>query len=183
MADEKQAQSKAGPKLRKTWRVVATQQGQYNQVLIEPGTVFDLLLYADGTYPLAVRFEAKKDEAGKVIEDEWDQIPLTMKDGTFLHRDFAEDMGAKLVRRGPKAGETVHLGWMRLVPVQTPIGLYLPATDFWSGRPIPGPAVNQLTGEQFMPWFSGGDRGPMDRKRNHAPILDVLPRPVEDSLA
>lgn len=170
-------------KLRKRWRVVATQQGQYNQVLIEPGTVFDLLLYQDGTYPAATRYEPKKDEKGVAIPDEWDEIPILMKDGTLLHRDFSEDQGPKLMKRGPKMGETIQLGWMRLVHERVPVGLYPPATDFWSGRPIPPPYVNQQTGELVLPWVSGADRGPQDRKRNHAPILDVLPKPVPDDMS
>lgn len=171
-------------KLRKRWRVVATAQGFYNQVLIEPGTVFDLLLYADGTYPLSVRYEPKKDDKGAIIPEEWDEIPLALKDGTLLHRDFAEDRGPRMMRRGPKQGETIHLGWMRLVPDRVPIGLYLPGTDFWSqASALPAPLVDGLTGQRIMPWVSGGDRGPQDRKRNHAPILDVLPPPVPDDIA
>ena len=44
------------------WRVVATQQGFHNQTLREPGEVFDLLLYPDGSYPPLQRELPKKDE-------------------------------------------------------------------------------------------------------------------------
>lgn len=62
------------------WRIVATQQGLYNQVLREPGEVFDLLLYSDGTYPVAYKYTPKQTAEGKVIPDEWDEQILLGKE-------------------------------------------------------------------------------------------------------
>lgn len=159
---------------RSAWRVLATQEGFYNQVLVEPGSVFDLLRYPDGSYPVAVRYEPKKDAKGNVIPEEWDEIPIKLKDGTPVHRDFAEDQGEKLMKSGPKKGETLRFGWMRLVPAQTPLGIYPPSTDFWSGRALPPARLNGETGQPYMAFPPANERAPEDRRRNHARILDVL---------
>lgn len=160
------------------WRVVATQQGFYNQQLFEVGEVFDLLSYADGTYPHAVKYLPKKDAEGKVIADEFDEEPILGKDKKPVHRDFAEDQGDKLMRSGPKRGEVMRFGWMKRVPDSVPIGQYpvkdnLCTVDFWArGIQLP-PAVQAKP----LP----GERGPENPKRNHARVLDVLPPPVTEA--
>lgn len=157
------------------WRVVATQQGHYNQVIREAGEVFDLLLHGDDSYPVAVRYIQKKDATGKLIE-EWDEEPLLGKDKKPLHRDFAEDQGFKTITRGPVKGDTIRFGWMKRVPDRTPIGRYpvgfageLP--DFW--------ATNVQLPQAFEVIPSPRERGPEDHRRNHARILDVLPKEAE----
>jgi len=154
------------------WRVVATQQGQYNQVLREIGEVFDLLCYADGTFPIAVKYTQKKDASGKLL-DEWDEEQVLGKDKKPVHRDFAEDQGYKLITRGPVKGDSIRFGWMKRVPDRTPVGQYptvnngdLP--DFWS------PNVQLPQAYPVIP--PPGDRGQELSKRNHARILDVLPK-------
>lgn len=151
------------------WKVVATQMGQYNQVLREEGEVFELLAYADGTYPPAVKYIPKKVN-GKIVEDEWDEEAILGPDQKPIHADFAEDQGAKLIKKGPKKGEVMRFGWMKRVPDKTPVGQYPEGTDFWANTQLP-PA--------FMVVPPPGRRGPEDHRRNHAPILDHLPKEVE----
>lgn len=158
------------------WRVVATQQGQYNQVIREPGEVFDLLLHADGTYPSAVKYVPRKDPAGKVLPDEWDEEVVLGKDKKPLHSDFAEDQGFKTITRGPVKGDTIRFGWMKRVPDRTPIGRYpvgfageMP--DFW--------ATNVQLPQAFEVIPPARERGQEDHRRNHARILDVLPKGAE----
>lgn len=158
------------------WRVVATVQGQYNQVLREPGEVFDLLLHADGTYPSAVKYLPKKDADGKLLEDEWLEEPVLGKDKKPIHRDFAEDQGFKKITRGPVRGDTIRFGWMKRVPDRTPVGQYPVAfngdmPDFW--------ATNVQLPQAFQTIPPPGERGQESHKRNHARILDVLPKEVE----
>lgn len=158
------------------WRVVATQQGLYNQVLREKGEVFDLLLYADGTYPVAYKYTQKKTAEGKDVPDEWNEEILLGKDKKPVHADFAEDQGMKTITRGPVRGDTIRFGWMKRVPERVPIGQY-PVTfdgqmpDFWAANIQLPPA------QQVVP--TGRERGPEDYRRNHARILDVLPKEVE----
>lgn len=151
------------------WKVVATQMGQYNQVLREEGEVFALLLHADGTYPPAVKYIPKKVN-GKVIEDEWDEEIILGPDQKPVHIDFAEDQGAKLIKKGPKKGEVLRFGWMKRVPDRTPVGRYVVGTDFWNNTQLPPAWV-------VVP--PAGERGPEDHRRNHARILDVLPKEAE----
>lgn len=160
------------------WRVVATQQGQYNQVIRNPGEVFDLLCHADGSYPAAVKYNPRKDAKQNVIPDEWDEEVIKGKDNKPVHRDFAEDQGNKLLKSGPKKGEVMRFGWMRRVPDHIHIGQYqtgkngeLP--DFWAtGLQLPAPT-------QTVPDMR--ERGPEDSRRNHARILDVLPPEVTEA--
>jgi len=156
------------------WRVVATQQGHYNQCIMDVGMVFDLLLHDDGTYPPALKHTQKKDEKGNLIPDEWDSEPILGKDKKPLHRDFSEDMGNKAIKSGPKKGEVIRLGWMKRVPDNTPLGLY-PVdesgtihADFWNPRA----QLPQAWDVGYHPWRPG----PLDKKRNHAEILSVLPK-------
>lgn len=157
------------------WKVVATQQGQHNQLLRNIGEVFDLMTYPDGTYPAQILYTPKKDKAGVVIEDQYDEKLITCKsiDGKrteTAHRDFAEDVGPQLQRKGPKKGEVMRFGWMRRVPDDVPVGQYplqgkesnqLP--DFWGRVQLPQPY-------QVVP--PPDERGPQDHRRNHAKIKD-----------
>lgn len=161
------------------WRVVATQQGQYNQCIMDIGMVFDLLLHDDGTYPVALKHTQKKDQKGNLIPDEWDSTPILGKDQKPVHRDFSEDLGNKAIKSGPKKGEVIRLGWMKRVPDHTPLGLY-PVDEngtikaqFWS----PNMQLPQPYDVGYAPWSPG----PLDRKRNHAAILSVLPKEIEEA--
>ena len=144
-------------------KVVATQPGFQNQTLREVGEVFDLLAHEDGTYPVAIRYLPKKDASGVAIPDEFIEEIVKGKDGKPLHRDFAEDTGDQLIKRGPKRGEVMRFGWMKRVPDKTPVGLYKPGTDFWSNQQLPPPVLRE-----------GG--APPDPRRIHAPVLTVLPK-------
>lgn len=158
-----------------TWRVVATREGFYNQVLRGAGEVFDLLCYQDGTYPPALKYTAKLDAAGKPIPDEWnEEIVLGRDKKTPVHRDFAEDQGEKLIRKGPIKGDVMRFGWMKRVPDRIPIGLYPEGSDFWGASP-PHPVMNQMTGLPYQPVPPVNERAPEDRRRNHARILEHLP--------
>lgn len=166
------------------WRVVATQMGQYNQVLIEPWSVFDLLCYADGSYPVAVRYVPRRKD-GLIVPGEFDEVQLKMKvTGELVHRDYAEDQGDRLVKDGPKKGEVMRVGWMRRVPERVRLGIYPVGTDFWTkGMDLPmprmmiDPVTGMPTGIAFQAIPQRGQRGYEEPKRNHAPILDYLPDP------
>lgn len=151
------------------WRVLATQTGQYNQVLRQEGEVFDLLLHEDGSYPKAVRLVQKKGADGRPIPDEYDEEVIFLKDGkTPVHAHFAEDQGSKLIKHGPRKGDVMRFGWMKRVPDRVPVGLYPVGTDFWrQGVQLPQP----------YPIVPGAkERGQEDHRRNHARMLDVLPK-------
>lgn len=175
------------------WRVVATQMGQYNNCIIEEGSVFDLLCFADGSYPQAWEWEPQRNEAGQPViidnQRQWQEKLLFMKDGkTPRHRDFAEDLGNRMIRSGPKAGEVMRFGWMKLVPAKTPLGIYPPGTDFWSGAGLPQRRMfvgeNGLpSSDPVLPIPPPEQRGEQNRKRNHAAILDVLPPEQKDEAA
>jgi hypothetical protein len=105
--------------------------GQYNQIMREPGEVFDLLTFPDGTYPHKTREVEKKGPDGKGT-GVFELKVIKMKDGKPAHRDFAADQGVRLVKSGPMKGEVVQLGWMRRVDEKIPVGMYPPGTDFWS---------------------------------------------------
>lgn len=158
------------------WRVLATQQGLYNQVLRNPGEVFDLLLHEDGTYPVTYKYTPKKDAAGKDIPDEWDEQVVLGKDKKPIHRDFAEDQGMKTITRGPVRGDTIRFGWMKRVPDRVPIGQYPVAfngdmPDFWATH------IQLPQAVQVIP--PPRERGQEDYRRNHAHILETLPKEVE----
>jgi hypothetical protein len=128
-------------------RVVATQVGQYNQVVREVGEVFDLLKFPDGTYPQKTRAVPKKDKDGKDT-GETTLVVVKLKDGKPAHRDFAPDQGVRVIRNGPGKGETVQSGWMRAVPAHVQPGLYPPGTDFWTpNTQLPQP-IPQFIGQQ-----------------------------------
>lgn len=164
------------------WKVVATQPCQYNQVLrisdqqfVE---VFELLHYADGTFPKQFKDVPKRDAQKRIIPDEFEPKPVMCRtlDGKGqeqAHRDFSEDLGNRLIKTGPKKGENIQIGCMKRVPDSTPIGVYPRGTDFSRGdaRPI----LDQNTGQPYMPVPPAGQRGHEDHRRNHAHILEVLP--------
>jgi hypothetical protein len=127
-------------------RVVATQVGQYNQFIREPGEVFDLLNYTDGTYPTKTKEVPKKDKEGKVIPGAFETIVVKdKKTGKPIHRDFALDQGNRIIKSGPLKGEVVQLGWMKAVPDSIPIGLYPVGTDFWTPNvQLPQPFVRPI---------------------------------------
>lgn len=121
------------------WLVVATAMGQYDQILREPGEVFELLPNEDGTVPPMLRAVPRKTADGRPVLDEVgdpvvDETPVVGADGLPLHRDFAEDTGDQLIKRGALKGEVMRFGWMRRVADETPCGLYPPGTDFWPGE-------------------------------------------------
>lgn len=186
MAEQKAETPKL--KFKGPWRVVATQQGQYNQFLMDIGMVFDLLTYRDGTYPVAMRLVIKKDDHGQpmrgytdkdvFLPEAWDEEPIIGKDGIVVHRDFALDMGNRAMKTGPKKGETIRVGWMKRVPESVAIGMYPVDADgiiqakFWDKRAMLPPAFDV----GYAPWRPNK----MDAKRNHAPMLEHYPDPVPD---
>ena len=117
------------------WRVVASGWGQYDQILREPGEVFELLPNEDGTYPLREDWVPKRDAAGREIADEGEWVLFKDGNGEPTHRDFAEDTGDQLIKRGPLKGEVMRFGWMKRVPDSTPCGLYPVGTNFWPDQP------------------------------------------------
>jgi hypothetical protein len=126
------------------WKVLATTWGHHDQILREPGEVFQLLdVEEDGAYPPQMRWVPRKGADGKPALDEFneqvfDEELVLGADGQPLHREFAEDIGDVPLTRGPMKGEAVHLGWQLRVPDTTPIGLYgQPWPDFWAGESDP----------------------------------------------
>ncbi len=95
-------------------RVRATQAGQYCNVYIEPGHVFDLVKNADGTDPLREDWIPKLDEKGKDT-GEGEYVVFKDAKGRTVHRDYAPDSGDFLIKQGPKRGEVARLGWMEQV--------------------------------------------------------------------
>lgn len=161
------------------WRVVATQQGQYNNCIMDIGMVFDLLLHEDGSYPPALNHKPRKDDKGVVVPDEWISTAIIGKDNKPVHRDFAEDMGNRVIKQGPRKGEVMRTGWMKRVPDSTPLGLY-PVDgdgniqcDFWAKNV----QLPQAFDVGYHPW----QPSTMDRKRNHAPIRQHLVREEEEA--
>lgn len=139
------------------WKVVATQQGQFNQVMREVGEVFDLMTYPDGTYPVQIQYTPKKSKDGKVLEDEFDErtVMCDTLDGKGhepAHRDFAPDTGVTKIKKGPKRGEVMRFGWMRRVPDAVQVGLYPvnengTTLDFWHNYQLPPPWVRPYVPE------------------------------------
>lgn len=132
-------------------KVVATNLGQYNQILREKGEVFELLSNPDGTYPVMFKREFETVDGVRRLK----KIPLyildaegkpKLKNGKPVpeHRDFAEDMGNILIEEGPKAGESMQVGWMQRVPDHVPCGLYPEGVDFWSGAQLPQAFTRQV---------------------------------------
>lgn len=119
-------------------KVLATQTGFYDQILRDPGEVFELLKNADGSDPLREDWVPKLDEKGK---DTGDGEYVIFKDaqGNTVHRDFAPDHGEVVLRSGPKRGETHRFGWMQIVPEGTPCGIYPPDTQFDRVHQMPQP--------------------------------------------
>lgn len=149
-------------------KVLATQMGQYNQIMREPGEVFELLNFADGTYPHKTREVPKKDAQGKVIAGEFELLTVKGADKkTPVHRDFAPDKGNRLIKTGPMKGEVVNIGWMKAVPDRIPIGLYPLGVDFWT------PNVQ-------IPQAWAVPLGQQDRRAS--PILNVMPKPVDEDI-
>jgi len=101
-------------------RVRATADGQYANVYIEAGHVFDLLKNADGSDPLREDWVPRLDKNGK---DTGDGQYVTYKDadGNTVHRDYAPDSGDFLIKQGPRRGEVERLGWMEEVSEDTEI--------------------------------------------------------------
>lgn len=125
-------------------KVVATQPGQYNQVLRmcdeQWQEVFELLKLPDGTDPKMEIWIPKKDPVtGKASDEDGEYQVVLSKDGkTPVHADFAEDNGNQMIRRGPMRGEVIRSGWMRRVPEHVACGFYPKGTDFWTkGLQIP----------------------------------------------
>jgi hypothetical protein len=118
-------------------KVVATQNGFYNQIFREPGEVFELLMHEDGSMPRARKWVPKLDANRKEIPDEGTWVDIKDKKGQPIHEHFAEDKGNVQITTGPKKGEVMHVGWMRTVPDKTPVGMYPADTDFWSGAQLP----------------------------------------------
>lgn len=167
-------------KYKTPWRVVATCQGHYNQFFMEVGMVFDLLTYQDGSYPVALKHVQKKDDKGALI-DEWDSTPIIGKDGCAIHRDFSHDQGTKAIKTGPKKGEVMRFGWMKRVPDRTPLGQYPVDGDgnIQARFDDRNTQLPQSMDVGYHPWTPG----PLDRKRNHAPMLAFYPTPEIDDEA
>ena len=113
-------------------KVVATREGFYDNILRDPGEVFELLMNDDGSMPIAEQFIAKIDPAtGKPAADgSGDYITIVDKDGTAIHRDYAPDQGDVAIRFGPRRGDMMPMGWMLEVPEDTEVGIYPVGTRF-----------------------------------------------------
>lgn len=129
-------------------KVVATRQGFYNQILREPGEVFQLLNKADGSMPEATRVEPVLDKDGLPIPRRFKRVAVKDEHGKPVHAHFAKDLGSQLCEDGPSAGESIHLGWMLEVPERVPVGRYPPDTDFWTENVMLPPAVPVQIGQQ-----------------------------------
>lgn len=119
-------------------KVLATQTGFYDQILREPGEVFELLKNEDGADPLREDWVPKLDANGKDT-GEGEYVIFKDKHDNTVHRDFAPDQGEVVLRSGPKRGETHRFGWMQVVPDATECGIYPPGTKFDRVLQMPAP--------------------------------------------
>lgn len=119
-------------------KVVATQLGQYDQILREPGEVFELLKDDNGDDPVREDWVPKLDASGKDTGD-GEYVVFKDKDGHTVHRDYAPDHGEIVLRSGPKRGETHRFGWMQVVPDDTPVGIYPAEHKFDRVKQLPQP--------------------------------------------
>jgi hypothetical protein len=137
-------------------KVVATQEGQYDQIFREVGEVFSLIgdvndpgKDPEQPYPYrAKKYTPKKDKTGKVLEDEFAEEDLLDKEQQPIHVDFAEDTGPKLIKRGPKKGEVSRTGWMLKVPDHIQTGLYEVGIDFWTPNVQIPQALRRIVGQE-----------------------------------
>jgi hypothetical protein len=131
---------------------MALKQGQYCNVFIEPGWVFDLrddgavdcpridpndppgTVNREGRgYPIRedwipkLEMDPKTKQMIDTGEGEW-KIYLDRKTKKPIHRDFSEDEGVVMLKKGPIRGETIQVGWMQLMPDETPL------TEFADGN-------------------------------------------------
>jgi hypothetical protein len=119
-------------------KVQATKQGFYDNVLREPGEVFELFNDANGEMPLKMDRTYEKDKDGKMTGEYTEEVHLG-KDGNPVHADYAPD-GEELRGRGAFRGETFTPGWMVQVPDDTEIGIYPPEQKFSAaGKEAPRP--------------------------------------------
>ena len=116
-------------------KVVATKPGVYNQILREPGEVFALLTYPDGSFPKREDWVPKIDPATKKeVAGEGQWMEFKDKKGQPRHRDLALDEGMRTARDGPARGETFEIGWMKVVPDHIAEGFYPVGTNFWNDK-------------------------------------------------
>lgn len=112
-------------------KVRATQVGQYCNVQMDVGAVFELLENWDGSpwanpdgsgnpapydklpYPVKEEWVAKLDASGKDTGE--GAYVVILEDGKPVHRDFAFDQGARRVNHGKMRGDTIRIGWMEQV--------------------------------------------------------------------
>lgn len=119
-------------------KVLATQTGFYDQILREPGEVFELLKNEDGSDPLREDWVPKLDANGKDT-GEGEYVLFKDAKGNTVHRDYAPDHGEVVLRSGPKRGETHRFGWMQVVPEETEVGIYPVGTKFDRVLQMPAP--------------------------------------------
>ena len=119
-------------------KVQATKQGFYDQVLREPGEVFELVNDASGEMPIRMKREYEIGKDGKPT-GEYTEEPDLDADGSAVHADFAPDF-EEVKGRGAFRGETYTPGWMIQVPDDTEVGIYPPETRFsMKGKEQPRP--------------------------------------------
>jgi hypothetical protein len=120
-------------------RVQATKQGFYDQVLREPGEVFDLSDDANGEMPLRMDRVYELDAKTGKPTGEFTETVYLDKEGNPMHADFAPDH-EEITGKGAFRGETFTPGWMISVPEETEVGIYEPDVRFSAqGREVPKP--------------------------------------------
>jgi len=119
-------------------KVLATQTGYYDNIIRDPGEVFELLKNEDGSDPLREDWVPKLDAQGKDT-GEGEYVLFKDKKGEHVHRDYAPDHGEVVLRSGPKRGETHRFGWMQVVPDTVECGIYPAGTQFDRVLQMPAP--------------------------------------------
>lgn len=123
-------------------RVQATKLGFYNNYLHEIGEVFDLLNDENGDMPLRMIKVEVKGADGKPTGEFVEEVYLDEK-GNPMHRDFSpHDMEWRGV--GHFKGDVFREGWMRIVPDDTPLGIW-PDREF--GLPAKAPIQRTVRAE------------------------------------
>lgn len=141
-------------------RVQATKLGFYNNYLHEIGEVFDLLMNDDGSMPLRMARVDVLGPDGKPTGETVEEVYLD-PNGNPVHRDFSpHDMEWK--GRGHFKGEVFHEGWMRIVPDDTPLGIW-PDREFGIAPKAPIQRVMRAEGTPLNVASSAPVRGKIDR--------------------
>lgn len=141
--------------------------GIYDNIPRVPGEVFELITPADGKMPLRMKRTYKKAKRlNNGIEEsyftsEYDEEVFLDKEGNPMHADYAPHDETTQGQGNAFGGETFRTGWMRVVPEETPVGLY-PENEVIGERAAPVQRLSGTPRPQNAPQATPS-RGTMER--------------------